>query len=76
MPLQPLDKIVLHKTVIGIACPTCGGADFDRGPQIASTFLQRVRVLLGPKATAYDCKSCGGRFMLYANGKSKAYEMV
>ena len=71
MPIQPLDQIVLRKTIIGIACPVCSGADFEAQEIKGHSLLQQIRLLFGRNATTYLCRCCQSRFTLYRNRRLK-----
>ncbi len=68
MPLQDLNRITLHKTVIGITCPSCSGdlQIVHRGGKLP---LSSLRAWLWPfpprKTFNYQCNGCGHRFRMY-----------
>lgn len=62
MPLQDLNKFILHKTVIGITCLSCGG---DLQMLQRRSLWRRLLLFRARKAYSYQCNGCGHRFRMY-----------
>ncbi|OQP44227.1 hypothetical protein A4H97_33270 [Niastella yeongjuensis] len=63
MGLLDLDKIVVHRTIIGIRCISCEGSLLA----IKTTFSARLTKLISfgkIKPTNYECETCKKKYVL------------
>lgn len=64
MPLLDLSRIILHRTVIGITCPSCSGNLQAVIPE-GKGFWRRLLPVRFRKTFRYRCEDCGQRFRMH-----------